>query len=233
MLARLQGNLETTARSGALDPVFAPRFASMTEQRHASIVSRARAGDRAAFDELCGEAFRHRWRLAVTSLLPPALRHRVDVDDVVQEAMEGAWRDLGQLDDPSPAGFRRWVRGVLSHRVQDAIRRAGRERRDARREERARDGESRFGATDDTGPLARAAADELHHRIAAVLDELSDGYREVIRLRVLEGCSTREVAEALGKTEGNVAVTLHRALIRFREGLKREGVETTHFRRVR
>ena len=43
------------------------------------------------------------------------------------------------------------------------------------------------------------------------LDQLSESHREIIELRDLEELSTREAAERLGLTRGNVRVRLHRA----------------------
>jgi RNA polymerase sigma-70 factor (ECF subfamily) len=43
------------------------------------------------------------------------------------------------------------------------------------------------------------------------MDELSESYREVLRLRALEEKSTKEVAEELNLTRVNVRVRLHRA----------------------
>lgn len=203
----------------------------MDEAAWKELFGRAADGDRAAFSELCGPAFFAGARLAALVQLSPALRYRVDVEGAVQDAMERAWRDLATLRDPTRDGFRRWLRGVIAHRVQDAARGATRARRDASREVPAGEaGESRFGWAADADPLQQAANRELHGRIADVLDQLSESYRRVILLRVLERCPTREVAVQLGKTEENVTVTLHRALIRFREALRRGGVDTTLFR---
>lgn len=192
---------------------------------------RAAGGNRAAFGDLCGPTFRARTRLAAFVQLPPALRHRIDVEDLVQETMDCAWRDLSTLQDTTPDGFWRWLRGVVQHRVQDAVRRETRIRRDVRRDIPSDGaGESRFGTAAHADPLQRAANHELYCRVAAVLDQLSESYRQVILLRIIESCPAREVAARLGKTEENIAVTLHRALIRFRESLRQEGVDTTLFR---
>ncbi|MEF8817333.1 MAG: sigma-70 family RNA polymerase sigma factor [Salinibacter sp.] len=51
------------------------------------------------------------------------------------------------------------------------------------------------------------------------MEELSESYREVIRLRDLEEQSTKEVAEELGLTRVNVRVRLHRARAALRDAL--------------
>lgn len=47
--------------------------------------------------------------------------------------------------------------------------------------------------------------------------ELPDSYKEVLLLRYADGLSNKEIAEALDKSEGAVAVQLHRALEKLRE----------------
>lgn len=52
---------------------------------------------------------------------------------------------------------------------------------------------------------------EENNLLYEAMDELSENYREIIRLRDLEEKSTKEVAEQLGLTRVNVRVRLHRA----------------------
>lgn len=49
-------------------------------------------------------------------------------------------------------------------------------------------------------------------KVLAALRLLKDEYREAIILRYVDELTTAEIAEALGKTPGNVRVLLHRAL---------------------
>ena len=60
--------------------------------------------------------------------------------------------------------------------------------------------------------MAAAEGEDLRTHVLAILARLPENYREVLRLRFLEGCSLRETAERLGTTEGNVKVLQHRAL---------------------
>lgn len=47
--------------------------------------------------------------------------------------------------------------------------------------------------------------------IRAKIDQLPESYRIVLQLRDIEEMTTKDVAEALGLTEANVKVRLHRA----------------------
>lgn len=60
-------------------------------------------------------------------------------------------------------------------------------------------------------PADQTMAQERKALVHDALDELSDTYQEVVRLRDLEELSTQETAERLGLSRVNVRVRLHRA----------------------
>jgi RNA polymerase sigma-70 factor (ECF subfamily) len=70
-----------------------------------------------------------------------------------------------------------------------------------------------------SGPVAQVEKAERQERFYGALSELRPSYREIIRLRDLKEKTTTETAEALGLTEVNVRVRLHRARGRLREAL--------------
>ena len=60
-------------------------------------------------------------------------------------------------------------------------------------------------------PEQQAAASQMRALLERLIDGLPDASRTVFMLRDVEGMSTSEVSEALGITEENVKVRLHRA----------------------
>ncbi|MFB6272008.1 MAG: RNA polymerase sigma factor [Salinibacter sp.] len=75
------------------------------------------------------------------------------------------------------------------------------------------------------GPLAKSPVEDAEREqeyslLHEAMEELSDSYREIIRLRDLEERSTKEVAERLNLTRVNVRVRLHRARTALREALE-------------
>ena len=66
-----------------------------------------------------------------------------------------------------------------------------------------------------------------HHeglrRLLSDLDALPDDYRRVILLSRIEGLSTAEVAETLGKTREATALLLHRAIKKLRQTREARG----------
>jgi RNA polymerase sigma-70 factor (ECF subfamily) len=68
-------------------------------------------------------------------------------------------------------------------------------------------------------PATGAVRAQETSALYAAMGELSDSYREIIRLRDLEEQSTQEAADELGLTPVNVRVRLHRARKALREVL--------------
>ncbi len=68
-------------------------------------------------------------------------------------------------------------------------------------------------------PEGAALDAETRERIGRVFRQLPARQREAVTLRYVEGCSTREVADALGVTTGSVKRHLFRAVQRLRAAL--------------
>lgn len=79
----------------------------------------------------------------------------------------------------------------------------------------------RPGANGNRPPEASLLAQERRHKLLAALRHLSDGDRDVLTLRLLEGLPAEDVAAVLGCSRDNVYVRLHRALSRLRQQLER------------
>lgn len=70
-------------------------------------------------------------------------------------------------------------------------------------------------------PAEIAEQNELRRILDEAIQQLPENYRAVFLLRDVEGLSTKEVAEILGISEGNVKTRLLRARLRLREILSR------------
>lgn len=71
----------------------------------------------------------------------------------------------------------------------------------------------------DTVPEERLLSGEMRAEVARAIGSLPLAQRQVITLRDVEGCSSAEVCELLGLTEGNQRVLLHRARSKVRHAL--------------
>jgi RNA polymerase sigma-70 factor (ECF subfamily) len=58
--------------------------------------------------------------------------------------------------------------------------------------------------------------------VKEALEKLPDNYKEIIVMKFVDELTHKEIAEVLGKTEGNVRILAHRALNKLRQILKKE-----------
>ncbi len=137
------------------------------------------------------------------------LRQREDAEDVAQEALARAYRNLGSLRDRER--FRSWLVRVCWRLALDH-RRAGRRRE--RREQAAADPPPQPDVEE------VAAANQFRERLWQAIDELPEKLRMVIVLARIEGCDVREVAELMRVPQGTVKSRLHLARKRLAERLR-------------
>lgn len=79
---------------------------------------------------------------------------------------------------------------------------------------------------DPNDPVEGIARSERATRLARALQRLKPEDRRILRLFEVEGLSTREVGRAMGFTEGNVSVRIHRAKDKLCRAYLRTFVET-------
>lgn len=157
-------------------------------------------------------------------------------EEIVQEAWLGVVRGIGRFEGRS--SLKTWIFRIL---VNVARTRAGREARTIPFSSAAPPGEDsgpldadRFFGTDHErwpghwcqGPVAwgipdeRALAKEMREEILTAIESLSGAQREVITLRDIGGWDSKEVCNALGVSEVNQRVLLHRARGRVRAAVE-------------
>jgi len=166
-----------------------------------------------------------RLRLLLQHLAGPAIRARVELDDLVQEVF---LRALAAADGwpPASAGdaaLQRYLARIARHCTID-VARAIRARKRAGcaaplvpsdwsapglRESRVAGGAS--------GPATRAAASEEVERLGRAWIALSAEHRRVIGLRQFEGLDAREAGRRMGRSEAAVHSLYRRALLAWDE----------------
>ena len=134
------------------------------------------------------------------------LRDPVLAEDAVHDVFEAVLS--GRAAYAGRAALRSWLTAVLKHKIVDAVRRHARfDSLDAADDEQ--------GAVALECPLPRpdeiAEQRERLERTLARIDALPEGLRDALRLRVLDEQPTAAVCAALGISEDNLFVRMHRA----------------------
>jgi RNA polymerase sigma-70 factor (ECF subfamily) len=169
------------------------------------LVERAQRGDHEAFDAIATAAYHRLY--AVSRRI---LRDGYAAEDVVQEALVRAWRDLPGLREPER--FDAWLHRLLIRACQDHVR--GQRRRPLQVPILDIDGPI---ATDEIARLADR--DELERAFL----ELSVEHRAVLVLTHYVGLPASDIAAILGIPPGTVYSRLHYAVRAMRSALTRSG----------
>lgn len=197
-------------------------------QNEPELLERLRAGDEQAFAQLVDSC--HATMVAVAQA---HVRSRAVAEEVVQEAWMGVIRGLDGFRGRS--SLKTWIVRIV---VDAAQTRGVREARSlpfaslppddpAVGPDRFRGPEDRYTGGWKVFPAdwQRLPEETLHQRealdvIVTAISALPPPQRAVIRMRDVEGCSPDEVCDALGVSEGDQRVLLHRARSRVRSALE-------------
>ena len=180
------------------DPAPAP---TPDEASDLDLVARWKGGDERAATKLVA---RHANAIA---RFAASLGARDEIDEVVQDTFVRAFASLDGFRGES--AFRSWLFTIARHLLQD--RRRSVRRRGEQVAVQEGDARTEFDALD--GLVAR----ETEGRLKAAMAKLTPTQREVFTLRVGEGMSYREIADAVGSTEGAARVHYHNAMRAIKE----------------
>ena len=188
-----------------------------------TLIEKAKAGDGEALSRAF-EKCRRRLAVLIHFKLSPHARQSSEVDDLVQETFLRAFRDIGGFSYQSPGSFLRWLSSIADHVIVDHVRYQNRERR-AGEEVRFRSESNPLGPepADTKTPSRLFAQQEAWNGCWRVSIALPEDYRQAILMAKIEGSSTAEIAERLGKSREAVALLVYRAVKRFRDDLRGRG----------
>lgn len=175
------------------------------------LVSRAAAGDAAAFQTLV-----ERHRSMVYRVAYQFAGNHHDAEDIAQDVFIKVYRSLDRFRQDAQLTswlYRIVMNACIDHRRRHAI--AGPS--SSEEAEQA----LRNTAADMPGPDVHAYAGEIGQLLQAEIDRLPDGQRLVFIMRHYHDLKLGEIAEALGLAEGTVKRQLHAAVHRLRRTLSR------------
>jgi RNA polymerase sigma-70 factor (ECF subfamily) len=149
-------------------------------------------------------------------------------EDLVSEAVLKAWRNLGQLKDRR--SFPKWALQILANTFISDYRKTCQQPTIAIED----DGEERFSLFEQlhqpfllwwSNPERELINKLLREDVERALDHLPDGFRAVVVMVEIEGCSYAEVAAMLDIPIGTVRSRLNRARSMLQRALWRQARE--------
>jgi len=173
------------------------------EEPDIELIARWKAGDERAATALVKRHAESLARFAVSS------GERSEIDELVQDTFVRAFNSIDGFRGES--SFRTWLFSIERRLLLDR-RRAEKRRRD-KTELQEGDAATEYDSLD------TVVADETQRRLQDAMKRLSPTQKEVFSLRVAEGLSYKEIAEAVGTTEGAARVHYHNAMRAIKEFL--------------
>jgi len=136
------------------------------------------------------------------------LRDPMLAEDAVHDVFEAVLS--GRASFAGRSALRSWLTAVLKHKIVDAMRKSPlHESLDGDDDDTP--GAAHDVASPEAGPEALAEQRERLGRVLDDIERLPPGLRDAMRLRVIEEGSAEAVCEALGISEENLFVRVHRA----------------------
>ena len=150
----------------------------------------------------------------------PALRKKLEAEDILQEVVLTAIGSMATFDVPGRDPFKLLCQ-MAEQRIIDAHRHhVAAQKRSADREvaiDAPADNDGQFGfmkllAASMTSPSQAFSRGQKELRLQEAIGDLPEEQRELLRLRFVEGRATKEIADQMGKTDGAIRVLLTRTL---------------------
>jgi len=197
----------------------------MDAQETQILLRDARGGDEEAVRRLL-VAYHPRLRARLLRQMDPVMKAKIEPEDILQHVYLEVFKAIGQFDYQGKDSFLRWMFTILDRKLIDEHRALRAERRDVRREVSNAPAASHKSTyvdlmarlmCDGASPSQNVRRKEAVGALSACLAALPEHYRDVIRMRFMEGRPVAEVAEALDKSIGSIHMICHRALRQLRE----------------
>jgi RNA polymerase sigma-70 factor, ECF subfamily len=160
------------------------------------LLRRAQEGDSAALEALLTR-YRPRLKRWAHRRLPPWARGLSDTDDLIQDTLVKAIRNLRDFVAVGDRGFQNYLRSAVANAIRDEIRRA--------RNRPALDALDSAIPSDAPSPLERAVGRLRLQRYEAALLRLSPEERDAVVARLEFGFTHVELASAIGKRTPDAA----------------------------
>ena len=195
----------------------------MNIESSVELLERVKDGDTAALERLLARyvsplrGWAHR-------RLPTWARDLSDTQDLVQDALIKALRNLGRFKPDGPGALHKYLRLAVSNRIRDEIRRVGRRPVPVDLLDNVSDGSA--------SPMDEAIGKQAREAYKAALAQLKEDDRELVIARLEHGFSYAELAAMFDKpTAAAARVAARRAVLKLASHM--QGGEVLLYRQVK
>jgi len=193
----------------------------MTEDTQEKLVEEIAKGNKDSLAEFF-QLRRFDLLAVILSKMGPALRTKVEAEDIFQEVCTSALQSLDsvQITDAGPFG---WLCEIAGRRVIDQQRKFASGKRDSSKETGI------HGKSDEdvglvnllvasiTSPSRAFSRHQKEFKLIEAMKELPETQQQVLELRYSQGKSNKEIAAAIGKSDGATRVLITRSLKKLKE----------------
>lgn len=150
------------------------------------------------------------------------LLNKVEPDDILQEVCTSAMQSLGDVDFSDRDPFI-WLCHLIDRRIVDAHRRFNAKKRAVQQEVRMGGVDGSQGGIGDmliasiTSPSMAFSRKQKESRLWKALRSLPEDQQQAITMRFVQNMGSKEIASALGKSDGAIRVMLTRATKRLEQ----------------
>jgi RNA polymerase sigma-70 factor (ECF subfamily) len=193
------------------------------------LLDAAVAGDLAALEQILLSHFQTLER-HIEPKIPPEARRHIGAEDVLQDVLTQAFRDIDQFQERDGSSLIAWLKTIADHRLTDALKRIGAKKRGGHQH---RLSSADFAQTSNVAalidivchdshlPQKSVARREMERAIKVALASLPENQRAVIVARYVEGKDVTEIARDTGRTEGAVRGLIQRGKENLAEAMGR------------
>lgn len=188
-----------------------------------ALTEAAARGDRGAVDRLL-ELYLPELQAFVARRAGRPLKAQESSADIVQSVCREVLQHADRFRHPSEVAFKQWLYTTALRKISSRLDFYRAQKRDHGRVQNFVPGSVDEAASQVlefyqsfSSPSRAMIVQEEVGRIEAAFEQLTEEQREVVTMAHVLGLSRAEIAQRLGKSEGNVRVLLHRALARVSE----------------
>ena len=169
------------------------------------LISQILSGNKTAVEKFC-----HEYKDPLFIFISKRVKNIRDAEDITQETLISALNALPNFNYNSKLFS--WLCGIAKHEVADFYR-----KRKLKTVLFSKMPFLRDWTDEALGPQGKYLKDELKEEIKYVLENLSEGYSKILRLKYIEGLSMKAIAQKLSITAKAVESRLYRARKKFKK----------------